>query len=107
MIHIENAIEEIKKNQANAYQAWKTADDLFDDPNHDEEFEDTIQRKYDEGFADALLSVLNLFEDIDLQKISANLHRSGAQDALIWLEEVYGEGLQDTGAWEAYMDEDN
>ena len=106
MVRIERALELIEKNQKESFKAWKDANDAYDDPDYSEEYEDTLQRKYDEGYADALQSVLELFAEINIQEISKDLHHSGAQDALIWLEEIYGEGIKDTGAWQAYMPEE-
>ena len=100
MHHIEATLELIAKNQKNASNEWKTlqANVLS------EEYEDTLLRKYTEGYADALQSVLELFAGIDIHEISKELHRNSAQDILIWLEEVYGSGLHETGAWKTYMD---
>lgn len=99
MIRIENALEVIAKNQKDASKDWRAlVGNVLN-----EEYEQTLERKYTEGYADALQSVLELFAEIDIQEISEKLHNDGAQDALIWLEEVYGEGLRETGAWQAYM----
>lgn len=107
MIQIEKALEQIKKDQAEAYQAWSEAQSKYDeDENYDEDFHDTLQRKYDEGRTDALMSVLLAFAEIDLKKISEEIATNGAQDVLAWLEEVYGEGLHQTGAWQSYMDDE-
>lgn len=105
MIQIEKALEQITEEQVVAHKAWTEAEAKFDDSTYDEEFEDTLQRKYDEGYADALLSVIRKFAEIDLQKIKEEIATNGAQDVLTWLEEVYGEGLHQTGAWQSYMEE--
>ena len=63
---IENLLAVIEKNQKESFQDWKDAIDAFDNPSHEEEFEDTLQRKYDEGYSDALKYVLELFADTDL-----------------------------------------
>ena len=106
MIQIEKALEQIKEEQVTAHKAWTEAQAKFDDPTYGEDFHDTLQRKYDEGYADALFSVIRKFAEIDLQKVSEEIATNGAQDVLTWLEEVYGEGLHQTGAWQSYMEEE-
>lgn len=106
MIQIKNIIEEVKEEQRRAFIAWREADDKYDDPTYSEEYEDTLQRKFDEGKATGLLFVLNAFESIDLEKVQEEIATNGAQGVLSWLEEVYGEGLHATGAWQAYMSDD-
>ena len=61
MIKINEILEQIKNDQAKAFAEWKEANDKYDDDTYCEEFEDTLQRKYDEGYADALQFVIELF----------------------------------------------
>lgn len=100
MKRIETALEIIEKNQKDASNEWRELEaNVFN-----EEFEDTLQRKYTEGYADALQSVLELFAELNLQEIQKDIATNSAQDVLVWLEEVYGSGIHETGAWQTYMD---
>lgn len=42
-----------------------------------------------------------------LDAIKAEARREGAQEAISWLEEVYGEGIRATDAWAEYMDDED
>lgn len=106
MKRIETLLQIIEKNQKETFKAWKDANDKYDDETYSEEYEDTLQRKYDEGYADALESVLQLFAEVNLEEIQKDIATNGAQDVLSWLEEVYGEGLHETGAWQTYMEDE-
>lgn len=48
----------------------------------------------------------NPYGEAALKAIREESFRDGAQAALSWLEEVYGEGIQETDAWGYYMDEE-
>lgn len=73
---------------------------------YDEEFEDTLERKYQEGFSEAASLILDLLKK-NLPEIEKNIQLQEGCDVLEWLREVYGEGIEDTGAWAHYFGEEN
>ena len=59
---IRHIIEKIERDQMTAYSAWQEAEENV----ANEDFEDLLERKYDEGYHEALLPViraLRLFEE--------------------------------------------
>jgi hypothetical protein len=52
---IRHIIEKIERDYLVAFSAWVEAEDKADS---DEEFDDTLQRKYDEGYNEALVPVI-------------------------------------------------
>ena len=69
-----------------------------------EDFEDTLERKYQEGFSEAASLILTILKD-NLPAIVENIQREEGQSVLEWLAEVYGEGIEETGAWAEYFGE--
>jgi hypothetical protein len=58
--------ELIKRYHAEHYLAWDSLNRPYDEQeNYDEEYEDTLQRKYEEGFSDALALVIELINKED------------------------------------------
>lgn len=55
-------IIEIVNSYENSLDAFNELNSKFDDDNYDEEFEDTLTRKYEEGYSDALAMVIRLLE---------------------------------------------
>ena len=55
-------ILEIVNSYENSLDAFNELNSKFDDDNYDEEFEDTLTRKYEEGYSDALAMVIRLLE---------------------------------------------
>ena len=53
----------IENDYKEAYAKWDELNRLFDNPDHDETFEDTLTRKYEEGFSDALAMVMRLMKE--------------------------------------------
>ena len=45
-----------------SYGAWKSLESAFDDEDYDEDYDDTLTRKYEEGYSAALGMVLDLLE---------------------------------------------
>lgn len=105
MIRIEKALEEIKSEQVQAHKAWTDAQAKFNDKTYDEEFEDTLQRKYDEGYADALFSVLRKFAEIDLAEIKKEIEKAEGQYVVEYFEGLY-EGVEDTDIYSDYFDDE-
>ena len=73
---------------------------------YDEDFEDTLERKYQEGFSEAASLILAILQD-NLPVIEKNIQREEGQSVLEWLAEVYGEGIEETGAWAEYFGEES
>ena len=71
-----------------------------------EEFEDTLERKYQEGFSEAASFILDLLKN-NLPEIEKNIQRQEGCDVLEWLREVFGEEIEDTGAWAEYFGEES
>lgn len=72
---------------------------------YDEDYEDTLERKYQEGFSEAASLILAILQD-NLPAIVENIQREEGQSVLEWLAEVYGEGIEETGAWAEYFGEE-
>ena len=56
------SIEKLKAEYDRSYGAWKSLESAFDDEDYDEDYDDTLTRKYEEGYSDALAMVLRLLE---------------------------------------------
>jgi hypothetical protein len=53
-------IELIRKSYEFSLKTYNELNDKFDNENHDEEYDDTLTRKYEEGFSDAIAHVFNV-----------------------------------------------
>ncbi len=53
-------IELIRKSYEFSLKTYNELNNKFDDENHDEEYDDTLTRKYEEGFSDAIAHVFNV-----------------------------------------------
>jgi NAD(P)H-dependent FMN reductase len=58
-------IAELTERQANHEKDFSEALAKYDDPTYSEEYEDTLQRKMDEGASDALKYALELLASFD------------------------------------------
>jgi hypothetical protein len=56
------SIEKLKAEYDRSHEAWKSLESAFDDESYDEDYDDTLTRKYEEGYSDALAMVLQLLE---------------------------------------------
>lgn len=45
-------------------------------------------------------------DEATLEKVKAEARLEGAQEAMSWLEEIYGAGIRETDAWAEYMDDE-
>jgi len=43
-----------------------------------------------------------LYSDEEIEAIKEEAYKDGANSAVMWLEEVYGDGIHGTDAWAAY-----
>jgi len=94
------AAEEYKEYMAPYNEAEESGEE------YDEDFDDTLERKYAEGYADALALILGYLNK-HLPPMIEKQRNDEAVGVLQWLEEIYGEGIRETGAWQAYCgDED-
>jgi hypothetical protein len=53
-------IELIRKSYEFSLKTYNELNDKFENENHDEEYDDTLTRKYEEGFSDAIAHVFNV-----------------------------------------------
>lgn len=53
-------LELIRKSYDFSLNLFNNLNDKFDDDNYDESYDDTLTRKYEEGFSDAIAHVLNI-----------------------------------------------
>lgn len=56
-------IAKLEESYKDSFDAFNELESKFEDDNHDEEFEDTLIRKYEEGYSDALSMVLSLIKN--------------------------------------------
>jgi hypothetical protein len=59
---VKELLLEIVNSYENSFNAFNELESKFEDANYDEEFEDTLSRKYEEGYSDALAMVIQLLE---------------------------------------------
>jgi len=97
-------IEELTKRQKQAEKDWRDALAKYDDPTYDEEFEDTLQRKIDEGASDALKSALELLASFDYAKTIKEAEESEGRYVLDYLKDVF-EGVDETDIWGEYFEQ--
>ena len=62
-------LELIRKSYDFSLNLYNELNNKFDDENHDEEYDDTLTRKYEEGFSDAIAHVFNIL-GISIEKES-------------------------------------
>lgn len=72
---------------------------------YDEEFEDTLERKYQEGFSEAASLILDLLKK-NLPEIEKNIQRQEGCDVLSYLSDLF-EGVEDTDIWGDYFGEES
>lgn len=53
----------LKEAYNRSWWAWEKLERATFDDDYDEDFEDTITRKYEEGYSDALMMVIKLLEE--------------------------------------------
>lgn len=70
---------------------------------YDEEFEDTLERKYQEGFSEAASLILDLLKK-NLPEIEKNIQQQEGCDVLSYLSDLF-EGVEDTDIWGDYFGE--
>ena len=59
------SIEKLKAEYYRSHEVWKSLESAFDDESYDEDYDDTLTRKYEEGYSDALAMVLRLLDEGD------------------------------------------
>jgi len=97
-------IAELTKRQEQAEKDWRDALAKYDDPTYDEEFEDTLQRKIDEGASDALKNALELLKSFDLEAVIAEAKQETGESVLSYLKDIY-EGIDETDIWGDYFEQ--
>lgn len=57
-------VAKLEKSHKESLDLFIELNSKFDDDNYDEEYEDTLERKYQEGFSDALSMALELLKSL-------------------------------------------
>ena len=65
MDKIEQIAEQVEESYQRSWWAWEKLERLTFNMDYDEEFEDTLERKYEEGYSDALAMVKRLLQGAD------------------------------------------
>jgi hypothetical protein len=100
--NLEQVIEKVTQAHAESFKAWTDAQGMYDnDENYSEEYEDTLDRKYNEGHSDALAMVLELLKSMG--KPYQEGYNDGAEYALDYLSSLY-EGIEETDVWAEFME---
>ena len=60
---MQKIITKLEKSYKDSLDAFNELDSKFNDDNYDEDYEDTLTRKYEEGYSDALNMVIQLLEN--------------------------------------------
>jgi hypothetical protein len=97
-------IQELTKRQEEAEKEWRDALSKYDDPTYGEEFEDTLQRKYDEGQADALKIALEILSSFDYAKAIYEAEQEEGRSVLNYLSDIF-DGLDETDIWGDYFEQ--
>lgn len=97
-------IAQLTERQANHERDWNDALSKYDDPTYSEEYEDTLQRKMDEGASDALKSALELLKSFDLEALLAETRQETGAEVLGYLKDIF-EGIDETDIWGDYFEQ--
>jgi hypothetical protein len=97
-------IAELTKRQEQAEKDWRDALAKYDDSTYEEEYEDTLQRKIDEGASDALKSALELLKSFDLEALLAETRQETGIEVLEYLKDIF-EGIDETDIWGDYFEQ--
>jgi len=97
-------IAELTKRQEQAEKDWRDALNKYDDPTYSEEYEDTLQRKMDEGASDALKYALELLASFDYFRTIAEEKESEGRYVLDYLKDIY-EDIDATDIWNEYFEQ--
>jgi hypothetical protein len=60
---VKEIVTNLEKSYEDSFNAFNELESKFENANYDEEFEDTLSRKYEEGYSDALSMVLSLIKN--------------------------------------------
>lgn len=104
---VEQVVELVGLMQQSAKKDYEEALAKYDDPTYDEEFENTLERKYNEGQADAFRTALDYFERAlgEYRRGFDEGENQGGRNVLDYLSEIFDE-LDETDIWAEYMDEE-
>ena len=95
---LSESIEPIYKQ---SYEIWEG---LQDKANEWEEMESTTERKYEEGYSDALELVIKMIKKVKEELPREGTYAEGVADTLSELCESF-EGIEDSDLWNQYMKE--
>ena len=59
----DSILSRLKEDYSRSWWAWEKLERATFDDDYDEEYDDTLTRKYEEGYSDALMMVIRLLEE--------------------------------------------
>lgn len=104
---VEQAVGLVGLMYVSAREDYEEAQAKYDNSTYDEEYEDTLERKYNEGQADAFRTALDYFERAsgEYQRGFDEGEKEGGINVLSYLSDLY-EGVDETDIWADYMEEE-
>lgn len=93
--------ESVKSVYTQSYEIWEK---LQDEANEWEEMESTTERKYEEGYSDALELVMKMIQKVKEELPREGTYSEGVTDTLSELAESF-EGIEASDLWNQYMKE--
>jgi hypothetical protein len=63
MMDIKEMVEKVRAEYNRSWWAWEKLERATFASDYDEDYDDTITRKYEEGYSDALMMVIRLLEE--------------------------------------------
>lgn len=88
-------------------QSFKAWEDLHDDADEWEEIEATTERKYEEGYSDALELVMKMIKKVKEELPREGTYSQGVIDALEQMSEIFPDAIETTDLWNQYMNQEN
>ena len=86
-----------------SYEIWEG---LQDKANEWEEMESTTERKYEEGYSDALELVMKMIQKVKEELPREGDYSQGVTDTLSELAEIFP-AIESSDLWNQYMEEEN
>jgi hypothetical protein len=95
--------ESVKSVYTQSYTIWE---ELHDKANEWEEIEATTERKYEEGYSDALELVMKMIQKVKEELPREGDYSQGVTDTLSELAEIFP-AIESSDLWNQYMEEEN
>lgn len=96
--------ESVKSVYTQSYAIWEK---LQDEANEWEEIEATTERKYEEGYSDALELVMKMIQKVKEELPREGTYSQGVIDALEQMSEIFPDAIETTDLWNQYMNQEN